>query len=511
MESLRELLGDASRFLIGAELVSIRGSMAEKSAARARSFASQLVDRPSIDWVSITDNAGGNPQLAPQALAKPLLYAGKEVVIHLTCKDLNRNGLESEAWQLNSEGFHNVLAMSGDYPVGGSGGAAKPVFDLDSIGLIRLLDRMNKGFDEHHEKTQFTIGAVVNPYKAREGELMPQYLKLQKKVACGAAFIITQVGYDTRKAHELRLYMDHNDMGHVPLIGNVFVLNVKTARMFNAGRIPGVVVSEALRKRCEKEGASPDGGKRFFCEFAARQIAVYRGLGYRGAYLGGTQSAESIDAILETVRMFSPDDWKEFAKDMLYSRRGEFYFYRADPKTHLSDGARPNMASVPGKGFSLQWAISRAMHRVAFSSGKGLAPAGAWLCAHASDSAKGPAPLRALERFSKSVLYGCRDCGDCSLPETAFLCPESRCAKNQRNGPCGGSRNGHCEVDGYGECMWMLAYERLQRQGRPEELLDHVPVLQDQRLRGTSSWANFWLGRDHTATSGTTTQEDVSA
>jgi len=44
------------------------------------------------------DNAGGNPQLAPTALGKPILYAGKEVVIHLTCKDLNRNGLESEAW-----------------------------------------------------------------------------------------------------------------------------------------------------------------------------------------------------------------------------------------------------------------------------------------------------------------------------------------------------------------------------------------------------------------------------
>ena len=60
-------------------------------------FANQLVECPGIDWVSITDNAGGNPQLAPTALGKPILYAGKEVVIHLTCKDLNRNALESEA------------------------------------------------------------------------------------------------------------------------------------------------------------------------------------------------------------------------------------------------------------------------------------------------------------------------------------------------------------------------------------------------------------------------------
>ena len=48
------------------------------------------------------------------ALGKPILYAGKEVLIHLSCKDFNRNGLESAAWELASEGFHNILALSGD-------------------------------------------------------------------------------------------------------------------------------------------------------------------------------------------------------------------------------------------------------------------------------------------------------------------------------------------------------------------------------------------------------------
>ena len=71
--------------------------------------------------------------MAPLALGRPILYAGKEVVIHLTCKDHNRNGLESEAWMLNSEGFRNILAMTGDYPVWGRW-LAKPVFDIDSVG-----------------------------------------------------------------------------------------------------------------------------------------------------------------------------------------------------------------------------------------------------------------------------------------------------------------------------------------------------------------------------------------
>src|ERR1043165_2383272 len=147
MQTLHERLTQSSRFLIGTELVSVRGSMSERNAVKARAFANDLVACDAIDWVSITDNAGGNPQLAPTALGKPILYAGKEVVIHLTCKDLNRNGLESEAWLLHSEGFNNILAMTGDYPTAGAGMLLKPVFDIDSVGLISMLSQMNQGLD----------------------------------------------------------------------------------------------------------------------------------------------------------------------------------------------------------------------------------------------------------------------------------------------------------------------------------------------------------------------------
>ena len=92
MYTLREKLAETNRFLLGVELVSTRGTMADRQAQQARAFASQLVESPEVDWVSITDNAGGNPQLSPMALGKPILYAGKEVLIHLSCKDFNRNG-----------------------------------------------------------------------------------------------------------------------------------------------------------------------------------------------------------------------------------------------------------------------------------------------------------------------------------------------------------------------------------------------------------------------------------
>jgi len=509
MQTLREKLFETSRFLIGTELVSVRGSMGGSSAIKARTFANDLVASSDIDWISITDNAGGNPQLAPLALGRPILYAGKEVVIHLTCKDLNRNGLESEAWMLNSEGFHNILAMTGDYPVAGHDGLAKPVFDIDSVGLISMLHKMNQGLDPREgpdgreqrlARTDFLIGAVTTNFKLREGEVMPQYLKLQKKIECGARFVINQIGFDSRKISELRFYRDAHGMKDTPLIGNVYLLGPRVAKIFYEGRIPGVVVTAPLQELCQKQARSADGGKAFFHEFAAKQIAIYRGLGFRGVYLGGVHNFPAIETILEIERKFAPDDWKQFAREIRFSRPGEFFYYPENPATGLADPAGRNANPPAGAGHSTAtYRLSRWTHDHFFAADTAFAQWGAKVCAGASDSFQGPKPLRLLEKASKALLYQCRDCGDCSLPDIAFLCPESQCAKNQRNGPCGGTREGRCEVDGYGDCIWLRAYERLKHDGREQDLLGHAPVVQNQGLRGTSAWANHWLGRDHAA------------
>jgi methylenetetrahydrofolate reductase (NADPH) len=510
MHTLREKLEQSSRFLIGTELVSVRGGMGERSAVKARDFANRLIESPHVDWISITDNAGGNPQLAPTALGKPILYAGKEVVIHLTCKDLNRNGLESEAWLLHSEGFNNILAMTGDYPVAGNGGTAKPVFDIDSVGLISMLEQMNRGLDPNDarsggrrarfERTNFLVGAVTTNFKLREGEVMPQYAKLAAKIRCGARFIINQIGFDARKMSELRAYMVAHAMGDTPLIGNVYLLGPRVAALFHAGKIPGVVLTRELQERCAQHAADADGGRAFFLEFAARQIAIYRGLGFRGAYLGGVHDFATLEKILALERSFAPDDWRQFARDLRFARGGEFYFYAEDPASGLADPRRRAERPAPkSRHTGAAYAVSKWAHATMFTPGRALTRLGTRLCANAADPLQGPAPLRALEHASKAALFRCHDCGDCSLPEIAYLCPESQCAKNQRNGPCGGTREGRCEVDGYGDCIWLRAYERLQHDGREAGLLAHAPVVQNQGLRGTSSWANHWLGRDHTA------------
>ncbi len=507
MQTLKEKLFETSDFLYGVELVSIRGTMEEKSAIRARTFAGHLIDCPQIDWISITDNAGGNPQLAPVALAKPILYSGKETVIHLTCKDLNRNGLESEAWFLNSEGFYNILAMTGDYPVTGNQGMAKPVFDIDSVGLISMLNKMNNGFDlprhssgkiQQLGKTHFLIGAVTTNFKLLEGEVMPQYHKLQKKIECGANFIINQIGYDSRKMHELRLYMNNHGMKHSPLIGNVYILNPKVTQLFYDGKIPGVVVSKELLALSKKYEHSPDQGRAFFAELAAKQIAIYKGLGYRGAYLGGAHDFPAIEKVLDIERTFSADDWKNFIGDLSFSRPGEFYYYGKDLSTGLADESiRDDSVKPESRPVSLNYYVSKWVHDHIFAPGKAPAKWGAKACMNSQDPSQGPAIMRAVEKVSKSVLFDCKDCGDCSLPDIAYLCPESQCAKNQRNGPCGGTHDGLCEVKGYGDCIWLRAYDRLKKEGTEKQLLKHSPVVQNQGLRGTSAWANNWLGLDH--------------
>lgn len=509
MHTLQAKILKTNDFLCGIELVSIRGSMAEKSAVKARDFANQLVTYESVDWVSITDNAGGNPQLAPEALGKPILYAGKEVVIHLTCKDLNRNGLESAAWALNSEGFHNILAMTGDFPISGNDGLAKPVFDIDSVGLISMLTKMNQGFSlqrrgkaaaKQLENTNFLIGAVTSNFKLYEGEVMPQYYKLQKKIECGAHFIINQIGYDSRKIDELRIYMDNHGMKETPLIGNVYMLNGRVAKVFNAKKIPGVVVSDALLEKCEKQGRAEDNGKMFFYTLAAKQMAIYKGLGYRGVYLGGVHDLSDIENILIIEKSFSEDDWQQFVTEISYSRPEEFYFYQKDEETGLADVSTETSGNdaVKSKGAGFSYRLSRLFHDTMFTQGKPLCKIGEQICKNSKNPMQGPKLLRIIEQVSKALLFECKDCGDCSLPDIAYLCPESQCAKNQRNGPCGGTNDGRCEVAGFGDCIWLRAYERLKYDDKDDKLLNHSPVIQDQGLRRTSAWANTWLGRDHT-------------
>jgi methylenetetrahydrofolate reductase (NADPH) len=102
--------------------------------------------------------------------------------------------------------------------------------------------------------------------------------------------------------------------------------------------------------------------------------------------------------------------------------------------------------------------------------------------------------------MAKTAMFGCMNCGDCALFDVAYICPMSQCPKQQRNGPCGGSYHGWCEA--YPEerkCIWVQAYERLKAFDEEDKLAEYVVPPTNWALRDTSSWLNFYLGRDHTA------------
>jgi len=92
------------------------------------------------------------------------------------------------------------------------------------------------------------------------------------------------------------------------------------------------------------------------------------------------------------------------------------------------------------------------------------------------------------------------NCGDCALFDTAFVCPMSQCPKNQRNGACGGSYEGWCEVyPNEKKCIWVQAYERYKAYGEEAAIGAYTAPPCNWDLWQGSSWLNFYLGRDHTS------------
>lgn len=520
MESLKEQFNNKDKFCIGVELVNTRGIISQDNSDKKLNLINSLSENPDLDWFSITDSAGGNPTMSPDFLAEKLLAKNKNVVIHITCKDHNRNGLESIAWKYASKGFENLLAITGDYPVEGYSGLAQPVFDLDSVSLIKMLDDMNKGLKVNGrkpgsfvqlDKTNFFTGCAVSPFKYSEAEQMMQYEKLKLKINSGAEYIISQLGYNIRKSHELISYLKKENI-NVPLIGYSYLLSNGVANIFNKGVIPGCVVSDELLKKVRKEKNSPDKGKAFFIDFAARQIAAFKAMGYQGAYLGGINKYEDFIEIIKKSKQYSKENYLNFIKDMSYPLKNEFYFFQKDKKTGLSDVKNINPEYLKqrkplfSKYVTPLYRFSRLVHKLFFdynapffNFSKGY---------YKIIEKKHFSALNRLsyfnERFWKRLLFKCKECGDCSLPDITYLCPMSQCEKNQRNGPCGGSLKNKCEVTKTGrDCIWVKAYYRNKRfNGNDEGLLNRKAAIINNELKDTSSWANCFMLRDHNAYKG---------
>jgi methylenetetrahydrofolate reductase (NADPH) len=499
--SFRSLLEAQTGFATVVELVPWAGEMNDELGRRPLGMAADLAGDPRITALSVTDNAGGHARLSPGAPAEAILALGHDVVIHVACRDRNRNGLLSLGWDLLSRGLTNVLAITGDYPVSRYQGLPRPVFDIDSVDLLAMYRAV--GGSGANGDPGFFLGAAVANNKRYEREVVPQYLKLEMKIRNGAAFVISQLGYDSRKQDELLRYMARRGI-RVPAVANAYILGRGVARAFHAGRIPGCFVSDELLAIVEREAGSPDRGRAFFLELAAKQVAIARGLGYRGIYLSGQRDAGEIATVLDQATAFGTDDWRDFAREIRFGQPGGFCYFESDAQTGLNSdrldrryaaSLAPRARRHSRRRVPLAYRLDRLTHDLAFRPGGAGFRLGAAAYERVERLHAGK-PLHVLEQAVKTPLFDCRDCGDCSLPDIAYLCPESRCAKNQRNGPCGGSHDGLCEVPGQ-PCIWALAYARLKPYGEELTMLERPPVMQDNALRRTSAWANTYLGRDH--------------
>lgn len=497
------------RFVITVEMIPGRGAV-EQSQEDILDESEKIYALGNIDAISITDNPGGNPALLAEGFGLAMLQRGITPLIHFTCKDRNRNQAAAQLYSMQRHGIENILTMTGDFQVSGWEGQSRPVFDVDSVQILQMVDAINKGekFENRGQVAQlmpmnFNQGAVTSPFKWTEGETMPQYYKLQKKIKCGAKYVISQLGYEPRKMQELIWYV--RDQGFdTPIIGNIYILNKGVGRTMNAGNIPGAHVSDSFLEHLIAEGEAEDKGKEARLTRGAAMIAMCKGMGYNGVHIGGLNvDHKTVKWMLEKAEEMLPE-WEKYATELQKQYATDyngFYYYKEDPETLLNvREPAPRTELRTDSAIRGNYGLSRFVHKLMFREGKGIYPIFAGIMKWRERS-KGLYRSHKIEHLGKVLLYDCMDCGDCGLMGCAYVCPMVHCAKSQRNGPCGGTAlGGWCEVyPNVRYCIYYIAYNRLKKHGEEEALNDYITPPNRWQYKETSAWCNYIYGRDNTA------------
>ncbi len=488
-------IANPDHFTVTLELVPGREAMG-RAVDTVMGIARDAFSDGRVSAVSITDNPGGNPSLSPDVLGHMIFELGMDVIVHFTCRDSNRVGMESRALQLAMMGMKNILALNGDYSGKGFGGQGAPVFDIDSVHLQIMLGMLSERINNSGDPDGFFSGCAVSPFKSTEGECFAQYAKLCRKAASGAKFIITQLGYDARKFKEL-IQIEKAMKVNLPTLGSVYVLRPKTAEVMNRGNVPGAVVTDALLKRIKEEWRDPDSGRRASIERAAKLAAVLKGLGYAGIHIGGIHRRfDTAGRILDRFAQIQ-DQWKDFLPDFDFPQPGGFYAF--SPQSANGKEAALFGKNPPGAGLldSLRYSLLKRAHNMFFDSRHFLGPVYRKMSKTVDRMPGGDLLMSLLEDTPKRVILDCRKCGDCAIQHVGFLCPESQCAKHIRNGACGGSSLGRCEVYPDRPCVWDRAYRRMAGDKTASQLGEGCVPPRMWELNETSSWLNFHLQRDH--------------
>jgi len=225
-----------------------------------------------VDAINVTDHQSSVmrfPSLGGCLLVKE---HGGEPVLQVTCRDRNCLAIQADLLLAYSRGICNVLCLTGDCIDVGDHKEVKPVFDLDSVQLLRMIRTMESGTDiggnELKGAPKFCIGASVHP----EADFIePQLIKFEKKVAAGAQFFQTQGIFDLGS---LRRFMQYASQFNVKILAGIIVLaSARMARYMN-DNVPGIIVCQAIID--ELAGVEKGKGLQKGIEIAARLIKTIK-------------------------------------------------------------------------------------------------------------------------------------------------------------------------------------------------------------------------------------------
>jgi len=251
-----------------------------------------------VDAINVTENQSSVMRLGSMAVCRLLKERGLEPVFQITCRDRNRLALQSDLISASVLGIENVLCLTGDHVVLGDHPQTKPVFDLDSIHLLKAARDLVNGYDMVENKLDgspdFCLGAVVNP---GADPLEPQIIKMEAKVEAGAEFFQTQAVYEVKKFEDLMKAAEHIK---VPImVGIVLLKSAGMARFMNAN-VAGVFVPDKLIKIMAE--ASKEDRPRKSIEIAASLIKEMKGM-CQGVHIMSLGWDKYVPSVLKAAKL----------------------------------------------------------------------------------------------------------------------------------------------------------------------------------------------------------------
>jgi methionine synthase / methylenetetrahydrofolate reductase(NADPH) len=241
----------AGEFVVSVQLDPPLGGNAEGLIDTARS----IKDSGLAQFVDVNDNPRARARMSGMMASVAIQrVAGIEVIPHLTPRDSTLTGLESTLLGAHAEDVRNVLAVTGDAPEASDYPGTGSVYDVDAIGLVELIARLNEGTDFHgrpiDEPTSFFPGVAVNPTADDPGLEAERFAR---KIEAGARWAMTQVVFDLSV---LEAFLERIGGSPVPLLVGVWPIRSLELAVRVHNETPGIVVPEHVQERYRAAGAN---------------------------------------------------------------------------------------------------------------------------------------------------------------------------------------------------------------------------------------------------------------